>query len=98
MVAMITACDAAASEACPPWTGRPILARWAVPDPVAALADIQEEAFARAQEILSLRACPQLDLPFETMTRAELSSALADMGGAVRGFAMPRRKITLAFR
>jgi len=52
---VITVCDRAANEDCPPLPGLPITAHWGVPDPAAAPADTRAAAFEHAYEALAER-------------------------------------------
>ena len=48
--AIITLCDAAASEPCPTWPGTPVRAHWSTPDPVA-LHGSDEERSRQARQV-----------------------------------------------
>ena len=80
---VITVCDSAASETCPLWpqTGDhpPVQVHWGIPDPAAAVEADWEDAFESAYSSLSRKAAALLALPFETMDRNTLKSALSDM-------------------
>lgn len=80
MDVVITVCDSAAAETCPLWpqTGdaRPLQAHWGIPDPAAADEPDWEDAFDTAYQTLSRKAAALIDLPFETMDRDVLASAL----------------------
>jgi arsenate reductase len=71
---VITVCDNAAGELCPIWPGHPVTAHWGVPDP--ALTPDDPEAFASAWMLLRRRVELLLALPFESMDRAALQSAI----------------------
>jgi arsenate reductase len=68
---VITVCDNAAGESCPIWRGAPVTVHWGIPDP--AVDGDFDSAYAR----LRSRVEALLQLPFRTMSAAELSSALA---------------------
>lgn len=55
MDAVITVCDRAANEDCPPLPGLPVTAHWGVPDPAATGAKDRDEAFEAAYEALAER-------------------------------------------
>ena len=81
---VITVCGSAAGETCPMWpstSGRaPLRAHWGVDDPAATDEPEWDKAFRRAFATLDKRASSLLDLPFETMTPAELQIALNRIG------------------
>lgn len=79
---IVTVCDNAAGESCPVWPGRPLTAHWGIPDPAAAAgADEQiRVAFARAFAELSARIEKLLNMPLESMSRAEIRTALRAIG------------------
>ena len=80
MDAVITVCGSAAEEECPYWPGAPLRAHWGVEDPAAAMPEDQPAAFAEAYRLLEDRAQQLLALPFETMARDDLQSALNRIG------------------
>lgn len=82
---VITVCDAAAGETCPLWRGAPAKGHWGIPDPAAAPAEAQEEAFRLAYERLRSRVSALLALPFESMTPGALAAALAKIGAEGEG-------------
>ena len=77
---VITVCDSAAAETCPLWpqTGDtpPLQVHWGIPDPAAAAEPDWEDAFETAYRTLSRKAAALMALPFETMDRHALTSAL----------------------
>lgn len=70
---VITVCDNAAGESCPIWRGAPVTVHWGIPDP--AVDGDFDSAYAR----LRRRIEALLQLPFRTMSAAELSAALAQV-------------------
>lgn len=80
MDVVITVCGAAAAEACPIWPGAPIRAHWGVEDPAAVDKPNREAAFSKTYAMLHKRASALLDVPFETMIRAELLAQLTQIG------------------
>jgi len=77
---VITVCGSAAGEACPVFPGRAVRAHWGLADPAAVSGDEADEAFARTWALLRERIEAFLALPFESMSDAELSQALSDIG------------------
>ena len=80
MDVVITVCGSAAAETCPIWPGAPVRAHWGVADPAAAAKPDWETAFQTAYDILLERALALLDLPIETMSRADLTAHLNRIG------------------
>lgn len=78
---VITVCGSAAAETCPIWPGTPLRAHWGIEDPAAAAKPEWNTAFERAYDVLEARAEALMALPFEEMTRADLQSELARIGG-----------------
>jgi arsenate reductase len=68
---VFTVCDAAAAEVCPVWPGRPLTARWTVPDPAAVPGTPEQirRAFFEAFTILDRRITLFLSLPLATLER-----------------------------
>lgn len=83
--AVITVCDAAASEACPVWPGHPVTAHWGVADPAAVTGAplAVEAAFNEALTILEHRVRALLALSLTSLTPAELEGALRRIGRSV---------------
>ena len=83
---VITVCDSAAAEACPLFHGRagetPIKVHWGYPDPSNAEGgdEGRRRAFELTRQALGYRMLQLLALPLESMDRAALQSALADIG------------------
>lgn len=77
---VITVCDNAASEACPVLFGDFLQSHWGLPDPAAAADEDAAAAFRRAHAVIRQRVAALLDLPVETMGRAELKHALDRIG------------------
>lgn len=77
---VITVCDSANAETCPIWprTGDtpPLQVHWGIPDPAALPEAEWAAAFKSAYETLSRKAAALMALPFETMGRTELKTAL----------------------
>lgn len=78
----ITVCGNAAGEACPVFLGAPLKAHWGLPDPADETGGeaAEDAAFEQTWDWLEMRAQALLDLPFETMDRAELTRELARIG------------------
>lgn len=78
----ITVCGNAAGEACPVFMGAPLKAHWGLPDPADVTGDDADvdAAFEQTWAWLEMRVRAMLDLPFETMDRAELVRELARIG------------------
>lgn len=79
---VLTACDAAAGEACPLWPGAPVRAHWGVPDPAAAEGSEAERlaAFAAACDALERRVRALVALDPSAMDAASLRRDLAAIG------------------
>lgn len=77
---VITVCASAAGETCPVWPGAPVRAHWGVEDPAAAEQPDWDAAFRAAYATLEKRAKALLELPFETMSAAELTQQLKRIG------------------
>lgn len=83
---VITVCDSAAAETCPVFFGgpgtQPVKVHWGYPDP--SHADGGDEGKRRAFELtrqaIGYRMLQLLALPLETMDRAALQTALAEIG------------------
>lgn len=79
---VITVCGSAASEACPVFPGTPLRAHWGLPDPAAVTGDdaAVDAAFSQTWDWIAARVEALLDLPFETMERADLQARLTAIG------------------
>ena len=82
---VITVCDSAAAEACPVFfgsIGQPLKVHWGYPDP--SNADGGDEGRRRAFELtrqaIGYRMLQLLGVPIESMERASLQAALAEIG------------------
>lgn len=78
----ITVCANAAGEVCPFFAGAPVKAHWGLSDPAAVEGNEAEvdSAFEQTWQWLEMRVRALLALPFETMSRAELSKHLTEIG------------------
>jgi len=78
----ITVCDQAAGEICPVYLNSTVRAHWGLPDPahVTGSQEIIEAAFENTYAALLKRIHQLLALPVETMSRAELTEALNEIG------------------
>jgi protein-tyrosine-phosphatase len=79
---IITVCDNAAGEICPIWPGRPVTARWSLPDPAAVKGSDAEimRAFEETHRALTARIEAFLTLPLESLDRAAWGKRLDDIG------------------
>ena len=73
---VITVCDSAAAEPCPYWPGGPVTVHWGYPDPSHAPQAGKKSAFELTRQAIGYRMLQLLQLPIETMSDAELRSAL----------------------
>jgi arsenate reductase len=78
MRVVITVCDSAAQETCPYWPGSPVKVHWGYPDPSNAPGGDEGKrvAFELTRQAIGYRMVQLLALPLDTMTDAELQSAL----------------------
>ena len=84
---VITVCDSAAAETCPVFFGatgesQPVKVHWGYPDPSNAEGgdDGKRRAFELTRQAIGYRMLQLLALPLETMDRAALQAALAEIG------------------
>jgi arsenate reductase len=75
---VITVCDSAAAETCPYWPGSPVKVHWGYPDPSNAPPDQKDQAFELTRQAIGYRMLQLLALPIESMSNAELQTALQD--------------------
>jgi arsenate reductase (thioredoxin) len=75
---VITVCDSAAAEPCPYWPGSPVKVHWGYADPSNALGGDEGKrlAFELTRQAIGYRMLQLLQLPLETMSHAELQTAL----------------------
>ena len=81
---VVTVCDSAASEACPVFFGDFAKAHWGLPDPSGVTGDPAaiERAFRRTADVVIARVEALAALPVESMDRASLQQALAEIEAA----------------
>ena len=79
MRVVITVCDSAAAEQCPYWPGSPVKAHWGYVDPSNAAGgdEGKKQAFELTRQAIGYRMLQLVDLPFGTLTDADLRAALA---------------------
>jgi len=85
---VITVCDSAAAETCPVFFGtnsdggQPVKVHWGYPDPSNAEGgdDGKRRAFELTRQAIGYRMLQLLALPLDTMSRADLQAALAEIG------------------
>jgi arsenate reductase len=77
MRVVITVCDSAAAEQCPYWPGSPVKVHWGYADPSGAPESERQQAFELTRQAIGYRMLQLLQLPFDTMSNAELQDALA---------------------
>lgn len=76
--AVVTICDRAADEECPPWPGHPVCGHWGLPDPARATGSdaARRRAFAQAYETVRRRVEAFAALPVETLDALALQRAI----------------------
>lgn len=79
---VITVCDQAANEDCPPWPGQPITAHWGLPDPVKAQGLDAEKrlAFWRTYKAVERRIQAFVALPVASLDRISLQRRTDGIG------------------
>lgn len=75
---VITVCDSAAAEPCPYWPGSPVKVHWGYPDPSNAPEAEKARAFELTRQAIGYRMLQLLSLPIDSMSDADLRTALAD--------------------
>ena len=75
---VITVCDSAAAETCPYWPGSPVKVHWGYPDPSNAAQGDKTQAFELTRQAIGYRMLQLLALPLDSMSNAELQTALLD--------------------
>jgi len=73
---VITVCDSAAAEPCPFWPGSPVQVHWGYADPSNAAAADKKAAFELTRQALGYRMLQLLALPVDSLSDAELRTAL----------------------
>jgi arsenate reductase len=79
---VFTVCDVAAGETCPAWPGRPLVAHWAVEDPVPVTGTPEEvlRKFKDVAVILRRRIELFISLPVETLNMLSLKREVEAIG------------------
>jgi arsenate reductase len=83
---IITVCDSAAAETCPVFFGgpggQPVKVHWGYPDPSNAEGgeEGKRRAFELSRQAIGYRMLQLVQLPLETMSKADLQAALAAIG------------------
>ena len=82
---VFTVCDDAASEVCPIWSGQPMTAHWALPDPAKAEGTQAERtlAFADTMRMLNQRIGIFVSLPLDKLSKLALKRELDAIGRTV---------------
>ena len=75
---VITVCDSAAAETCPYWPGSPVKVHWGYTDPSNATGGDEGKrlAFDLTRQAIGYRMLQLLALPLDSMSNAELQTAL----------------------
>lgn len=75
---VITVCDSAAAETCPYWPGSPVKVHWGYADPSNATGGDEGKrlAFDLTRQAIGFRMLQLLALPLDSMSNAELQTAL----------------------
>lgn len=84
---VVTVCDSAAAEQCPVFfggNGQPVKVHWGYADPSNSEGgdEGKRRAFELTRQAIGYRMLQLLQLPLETMSKAELQQALAEIGKA----------------
>ena len=79
---VITVCDKAAGEACPPFPGAPLPSHWSIPDPAAVEGTDAEKrrAFRDALRMLARRVQRFTSLPFDSVDKDALRGSIEEIG------------------
>jgi protein-tyrosine-phosphatase len=79
---VFTVCDTVAAESCPVWSGQPMSAHWALPDPLEAEGSESERrfAFADVHRMLYQRISIFTSLPFNALDKLALQQRLDEIG------------------
>lgn len=82
MDVILTVCDAAASEVCPPWPGDPVIAHWRISDPdlFTSSESARHAAFIEACRRLTTRISGLVNLEVEHMIPSILVRNLRTIG------------------
>jgi protein-tyrosine-phosphatase len=82
MDVVLTVCDAAAAQDCPPWSGQPITGHWGLPDPAVASGTQADKvlAFAQTYAALRRRIAALVALPVESLSPISLQSRIDAIG------------------
>ena len=79
MRVVITVCDSAAAETCPYWPGSPVTVHWSYPDPSKTPESERPTAFELTRQAIAYRMLQLVELPFDSMTDAQLQTALNEI-------------------
>ncbi|ORE91732.1 transcriptional regulator [Stappia sp. 22II-S9-Z10] len=79
---VITVCDQAANEDCPPLPGLPLTAHWGIPRPSAVEGNDRAAAFAAAYDAIAETLERFMALPVETLDALSLQNELDAIGGS----------------
>lgn len=67
---VITVCDRAAAQDCPPWAGYPVMGHWGLPDPAAS------QAFEQTYHALRQRLAELVSMPQDAVDRTALQTRI----------------------
>ena len=81
MDVVITVCDNAATEQCPYWPGSPVKVHWGYADPSNAAGgeEGKRAAFEITRQAIGYRMLQLLQLPLQSISRAELQTAVTSI-------------------